>query len=216
MSLIRCITGSESFASGSASLIVTVHPTTRFPIEGSLKGKFISQAAEDANYVAMTQRKVYLPASNNGVREEGAYWDGSYNVPDSLILRVYARRRARNAFGRAVEGAGVVYLRAREDGPLQRLQLNRIDHPHSTNAPVIIEGRYDIISLRDVAAAGGYIETADLQLGKAEQVAAVLTRVDVAPARRAPAKIKVETVRDHDGEEVRVTSTRTKRATNLG
>lgn len=213
MSLIRCITGSEAFATGSASLIVTVHPTATFPIAGA-RPKFISEAAKEALYVASAQRPIYLPSSNNGVREQGCYWDGTYTVPEGMILRVLAKRRSRE--GRLIESSGVVFLRAREDASLQRLTFHRIDHHQSTNAPVIIEGRFDVLSLRDVAAAGGSITTTDMALGKSPAVQSVLTLTEVAPARRAPAKVKMETVRDHDGAAVHVASTRTKRATNLG
>lgn len=213
MSLIRCITGSESFATGSASLIVTVHGTTAFPVPGP-RPKFISEAAKEALYIASAQRPIYLPSSNNGVREQGCYWDGNYTVPDGMILRVLAKRRARS--GRVVESSGVVFLRAREDAALQRLTFNRIDHHQSTGAPVIIEGRFDVLSLRDVAAAGGAITVVDLTLGKANFVQDVLTLTEVAPARRAPAKVKIEKVTAHDGSEVIIASTRTKRATNLG
>lgn len=216
MTLIRVITGTETFSTGSAKLIVTLHPTTQFPL-GAVASNFIGECAKNGQHVSIGQRAAFLPSSNNGVLEQGNYWDGIYNVPEGLILRVFANRRERNhATHRATEGFGVVYIRARDDGPLQRLQLMRIDHHQSTNAPVIIEGRYDIISLREVAAAGGAITTKDMTMAKPENVGLVLTQADIAPARRAAAKVKVEVVRDHDGGTVNVVLIRTKRATNLG
>lgn len=216
MSIIRAITGSETFSTGSSKVIVTLHATTRFPLPPAIKSKFIGECAKNGNHVSTGQRSIYLPASNNGVREQGNFWDGTFNVPEGLILRVWANRRERSAGGRLTEDTGVVFLRSRDEGPLQRLQLNRIDHPQSTNAAVIIEGRFDIISLREVAAAGGQIDARDLAWAKPERVGAVLTKHDVAPARRAAAKVKIETVTGQDGETTNVVTSRTKRATNLG
>jgi hypothetical protein len=216
MSLIRAITGTETFSNGNAKMIVTVHPTTRFPLPPAVKSKFIGECAKNGNHVSTGQRAIYLPASNNGVREQGNFWDGTFNVPEGLVLRVYATRRERSASGRLIEQSGVIYIRARDEGALQRLQLRRIDHPQSTNAPVFIEGRFDIISLREVAAAGGQIDAKDLAQAKPERVGEVFAHEQVAPARRAAAKLKVEVVRGQDGETTNVVTTRTKRATNLG
>lgn len=213
MSLIRCITGSESLREGSAAMIVTLAPTPTFPLPEN-KGLFISEAADQGRHVSIQQRKIFLPASNNGVSEQGCYWEGNYNVPDGMILRVYARRQTRVG-SRPYREEGVLFIRVREDAALQRLQLRRIESPQSTGAPVVIEGRFDILSIREVGAAKAPLQGVDLQLGKADKVRSVLVHTEVSPARRAPARANIEVVRTHDGEEVTVVSTRTKRATIL-
>lgn len=213
MPFIRCITGSETFKEGSAALIVTLEPQTKFEVPGG-KGVFISEAAKNRQHITEQSRPSYLPASTTGVREQGSYWDGNFNVPEGAILRVYGRRKTRFGSRPFIE-EGVVFIRAREDGPLQRLQLRRIDSRQSTNAAVIVEGRFDVVSLREAGAARIPIHAQDLQLAKPDKVRAVFIREQIAPERRAPAKTKVEIVRTHDGEEVQVISTRRGRALKL-
>lgn len=213
MSLIRCITGSESFSSGSASLIVTALKTTQFAFPDD--GLFISEAVKQGRYIASTSRAIYLPASNNGVSEQGCYWDGSFMVPDGIILRIFAKRRERIG-GRAIEHSGVVFIRAREDAALNRLTLQRIDHHQSTGADVLIEGRFDILSLRDVGAAGGSIKNADLALSRRDRVSAVLTAQVIQAARTERGRVKVERMTDHEGAVTNVMTTRNKRAIDIG
>lgn len=213
MPFIRCITGSETFREGSAALIVTLEPQNGFEVPGG-KGIFISEAAKNRQHVTEQSRPSYLPASTTGVREQGCYWDGNFDVPEGAILRCYARRKIRQGSRPYIE-EGVVFIRAREDAALQRLQLRRIDSSQSTNAAVIVEGRFDVISIRDAGAARVPIHALDLQLAKADKVRAVFARTEIAPAKRAPAQVRIETVRSHDGEEVKVASTRRSRAIKL-
>lgn len=214
MSLIRCITGSESFSAGSASLIVTAVPTTDFAFPDN--GIFIGEAAKQGRYIATPNRPVYLPASNNGVTEQGCYWDGTFMVPDGVVLRVFAKRRERIAAGRATDYSGVVFIRAREDAALYRLTLQRIVHTQSTGADVLVEGRFDVLSLREAGAAGVPLTNADLTLSRNGRAQSVLRAEVLQAARRERGKVKIEKMTDHEGAVVNVMTTRSRRATNIG
>lgn len=194
-------------------MIVTLEPSRDFQLPGN-KGLFIGEAAKTRQHISEQSRPTFMSASNTGVREQGCYWDGNFDVPDGAILRVFAKRQVRMGSRPHVE-QGVVFIRARAEAALQRLQFRRIESSQSTGAAIIVEGRFDIISIRDAGAAQVPLQASDLQFAKSEKVRAVLVLEEVAPAKRAPARTKIETVRTHEGEEVRVASTRHRRALKL-
>lgn len=220
MTMLRCITGSETFREGSASLLVSLMHTPDKPLEGKRdyapgKGMFISKAAKAGLHSRELARPIYLPAANNGVSELGSFWDGNFEVEDGVILKVYARRRVQ--FGsRPMIEQGVVFIQVRAQAPLNRLILNRIPSDHSTRAPVIIEGRFDILTLREAGAAKVALTPDDLSLSKPDKVRAVMDHVEVSPAIKPKGRVKVERVIDHSGAAVTVTTTRTRRPIDLG
>lgn len=211
MTLIRTMTGSESFSTGSANLLVNLIGTRDFPVE---KPIFISEAAKAGLHIRAQNRATYLAASINGMREQGGYFDANYEVPDGCILRIFSKVRLRvgGRNGLPLERQGVVYIRPRADAAMNRLTLQRVEANNSTNAPVLIEGRFDILSLREVTAAGGTFNSADLAMSRPDAVAHVLRKEEISPARSAPVRLKTETVRNHEGETVKVASTRPRRA----
>lgn len=218
MSLIRIVTGSETFQSGSSGLLAQVVKCNGVQTPNG-KPMFISDAAKGATAgITQPTRSTFLPASRVGMSEMGNWFDGQFDVPEGVIIRLFGRRQDRSqAALRAGNGAakrGVVYIRLREGAALRRLTLNTIDDNMTSNIPVVVEGRYDILSLREAGAAGVAITTEDLQLTKPDAVRGVLVHTEVAPMRAVADKAVIETVRVGD-EAVTVTTRRKPRAVNL-
>lgn len=220
MTLLRCITGSETFDNGSASLLLSMVESQQFPMASKKgyvpgRGLFASEAAKMGFHARQTQRPVYLPAAANGVRELGCYWDSTIDIDPGVILKLYARRSLRIGSRPSVD-QGTVFIQIRDAAPLNRLTLHRISNDMSTNAPVLIEGRFDILSLRDAGAAKVAISAEDLSLSRAERVRSVLEHTEVAPALQPRGKVKIERVTDHTGQQRIVTTTRSRRPIDLG
>jgi len=217
MTTIKCVTGSESFRNGSSAMIVSCMGTRDFDFTGATgftapRGLFISEATKQGRYVTSPRRATYLPAANNGIRDHGNWWSGDYEVPEGMVLRVYARRRTT---GSRRNEEGIVFIQAREAAPLNRLRLNTFDNEHSASIPVIVEGRFDILTLREAGVLGVHLDQEALLLSKADRVLEVMSRQIVAREREARAKIRSERVTDHTGEQRVVTTSRKKRATRL-
>ena len=218
MALIRIITGSESFACGNSNMIVSVMPCRGFPLPED-KPIFIGDAAKRRLVVSTPSRPSYISASTSGIREQGQWFDGNYEVPDGAVLRVFARQQARVGGRRGIAEqpkVALIFLKARADGPLQRIQLQTINDQFSAQVPVVIEGRYDVLSIREAGALRVPITEQDMRQARPERVRELLSKTEIAPARRAPERSTRETVRTHDGEAVTVETKRTSRAINLG
>jgi hypothetical protein len=108
-----------------------------------------------------------------------------------------------------------MYIRIREDAALRRLTLNTISDNQSADVPVVIEGRFDILSLREAGQAGVAIVNEDLMLTKVDAVRGVLVHEQLAAQTQAPVRVQRETVKV-DNEDVVVQTARRPRAINLG
>ena len=215
MPLIRCITGTESFRSGSASFTVTIPAQRDFPGLPVPRGIFISEAAKQTLHVSAQSRPSFLPSSRTGLREQGNYFDGTFVVPEGMILRLNGVRRPRFQGQAMPVKHGLVLIRARDDGPLNRVTFTRIEDDLSTNTPVFVEGRFDVISIRDAVTAGVSIEADDLGNSRPAAVSSVMTKAVVQPARTGAVKVRAETITNNEGEQVRVVSKRVARPLKL-
>jgi len=211
--------GSESFGQGSSSLIVQLVPCTALQLpEG--KPVFVGDAAKRAlgGVNIPAGRPVYVPASRTGLKEQGAWFDGNYELPTGTILRVCAQRRERvgGRTGHALPPKnGTAYIRIRADAALRRLTLKTIDSEQSADVPVVIEGRFDVLSLREVGAAGVRFDQNDVLSTKADAVRGVLDHTEIASELQRQQKTVRESVETPTGERVSVDVTRRPRAINL-
>jgi len=217
MAIIRCISGSESFATGTTKFYISLAHTEQDPLPDR-KMVYLSQAAKAGLNIAESGRVNIHPASTTGLREQGNWFDNNFNVRDGLVLKLYAhserRIGGRNSNQLQVTKA-VMFIRAREDAAARRITLERIPDRLATSTAVLVEGRFDILSLRQAGALGVPLSNNDLLMSGIDRVRSVLTHEELSPARASIEKTVVERVETGDGNEVTVKSKRRSRAINL-
>jgi len=217
MSIIRCISGSETFSTGFTKLYISVVHSDDFPLQDR-KPVYLSNAAKAGLNISEAGRLQVHAASTTGLREQGNWFDNSFNVRDGVVLKIFAHKQHRIG-GRASNQLDVtkaaMFIQAREGAAARRIELSRLRDRLATTTPVIIEGRFDVLSLKQVGALGAPLSNTDLLMSGVEKVRAVLSHTELSPAKSSIQRTVVERVETGDGELTTVKTKRQSRAINL-
>lgn len=207
MALIRIMSGSETYAQGSSKLFVQVAGRDGYT--------FVSDAAKKPNSgIVLDGRPAYVPAARSGMREQGGWFDGNYNVADDTVLRLTGQRTervgGRTGFKRG-PFRGHMFIRTRAKAALRRIALITVTADQSALVHVLIEGRFDVLSVKEAGRLGAPLERADLAHSKVEAVREVFTHTVLQGEREGRTR---QIVKNVDGKTVR--SDHVPRAIDLG
>jgi hypothetical protein len=150
----------------------------------------------------------------------GTWWQSVYEVPDGLILKVFGQRTMRassyGARGGNLTQTGALLIKTRADAALRSIQCQTTGNTRATFSDVRIEGRFDVLSLRDAVQQGVIINMSYAKQFVAHQDIAALFRETLMDAEiAAPAQAATVTVRNDEGNEVQITTRKRRRAINF-
>lgn len=218
MTLITAMSGSEKLSDGTSRLMIRVIPCRSFPAAPGLpEGCFLSEAVNAVSTVNAISRANRYPASQSGLPDQGYWYRGDYDIQDGQIIKLIGMRRAKSfgSVNRIEEHKAVLFIHIRAQGPLNRITLNTVNCIQSINVPVTVEGRFDILSLRQVGMSGGTIMSSDMADARPQYVDKVFTKTIIQPAIRATDAAQRVAVSTGGENSVIVASTRVRRAINM-
>lgn len=219
---LRAVTGTESLEHGTSGLTLQVCKGPKFTVWRYRQViEFISNITKTAipsEPVYALGRPTVLSAASSSVQEQGRWFDQTFHVLEGVVLRISARKQVRvgGRGGRnAAQESAVMFISPRADAALRRIEFMTIDDPTSNRIPVVIEGRFDVLSLRQAASLGATITPQDITLGTPEKVQSLLMMHVQSPEKSTPPKKVTTKVKTTDGDEVTVATTRRRRATRI-
>ncbi|KRW94259.1 hypothetical protein [Paracoccus sp. MKU1] len=218
--LIQVTTGSESFKTGASKYHVFVVPSTRYNLPDR-KEQHIG-IVQRLNLPSIPVRQVSAersPAAAGSMVDLGSWTKTTFEVPDGLILKVWGQRTLSGAAigaDRGVTGIGAMLIQTRASAALRRITCLRVPDRQASVTTVTLEGRFDVLTLRDAAEQGAALpmdRIGQFTSPAARQIFAV-HQIDGELSARPVAT--VETVKGERGEAVQVQTVKMRRAIDLG
>lgn len=211
--LISAVCGSENFPNGSCKYHLFFVPTR----QRMGKEAHISQLAKGLNPdVPVSQTQVRKFAAMTGYPETLGYWIQSmYDVPEGVVLKVFGTKRETVQRQQLPARTAAIYIQLRSSAPLQRISGATLRDPKGQLQSATFEGRFDILTLREMAALGIGVNTMTMnQIAPgAVQRLFEITTLDRALQERTVVKQTI--IRNAEGETVSVAKATTRRAVKL-
>lgn len=127
--------------------------------------------------------------ARNGIAAEvgGRWHKQGYDFNEGTIIKIWVRRKGNL---RSAPEIGAVYLRMRENGPLQRLRIPLLGQTDSVLGDATYEGRFDLLTLKEVAKAG-IIINADYAYQASRVQASKVIFAEILEQEREPVRVEV-------------------------
>ena len=213
--LIQTTTGKETFDTGTSQYYVFVCPTRRVKIDKEIH-LGMAHNIPNANISRMNHTR--YPAVQGSRVDMGSWTIATHDVPDGTILKVWGQKTmSGRAYGsnQGTRYIGAILIQMRTGAPLHRITCQQVGHPKSSLNSVTVEGRFDIISLKDAAKAGAQLPMTFIQqfMNPRNDQLFLLEVLDQATAARRQSVTEV--VKGDHGESIEIEVARTKRALDL-
>lgn len=190
MALMRIMSGSETFPQGSASLSVQV--------AGRGGYTFVSEAAKkDNSGVVLDGRPAYIPAARSGLREQGGWFDANYDIAEGTVLRLMGKRTERLGGRNGIKRGpfrGHMFIAARANAALRRLQFITLTADQSALVNVMVEGRFDVLSIREAGRMKAPLQPEDLRHSKVADVQELFNHTILSGHREGKKRVEIKTV----------------------
>lgn len=221
--LISAVTGRETFPSGSCQFQVFALASSRFALQQDTPLGILAGSAQPAIPVTSTGYQRH-PAAAGSMVDMGSWHQAIYNVPSGLILKVFGQRSmALQNYGVGRGGPaqatyGALLIQTRDDAALQRITCVTTGDPKASFRSVVIEGRFDFLSLRDAFDAGaltGLSMKLAGQFTNAGNLNRLFQRQRLEREIASKAVVRTTKVQGDDGKMVEVRSAKRPRALDL-
>lgn len=204
--LIETLTGNQNFPGKLAKVYAFVVPSRRFPAPGEVP---LFTAAKEATFGVRKHSGGGRILACEGMSDAAGFFNQTtYEVPEGLILKVFATKKTPVSDGTRV---GAVFIQTRADAALQRIEVVLNDHPGATITRAHIEGRFDVVSLEDAEKAGVRVLPMNRRTFFAESVKGLISRKVIAPETKAKPVVSTNVIQNSAGEEVEVQTRASKR-----
>lgn len=217
--LISLFTGSETFPSGACKLHVLGIPTQSYPRGG--KGPIhIGLAAKDNNpsFPVRQTAAQKLPAAAGSSVTLGTWWRSTYDVPEGMLLEVFGSINASgSSFGSSTgrTTAGAVLIQMRAHAALRRITFNRQPDRMASVQSLTVEGRFDIVQLRDLAEHRPQVTSTDIMHLSANAVRTLFSSTVIDAEVTSRPELVRERIKTPEGNSVEIVKTQHRRALDL-
>lgn len=140
---ITITSGSEIHNDQSAKVVCYWVPSTSEHKRSSKKEGFVSAAARISNSgVVKVGANTAIPAVNGHNKDCGMWITSDYEIEDMTILKFYV---CVNKGWGEVEQKANIYLRVRENAPLNKIDIGLLGTSNSNLQKLEVTGRFDIV-----------------------------------------------------------------------
>lgn len=211
--LIQATTGAQNFPTGSTKLHVFFVPT-RLRMGQELH---IGQMAKGMNPdVPVTSANVQrFPAMNGAPETLGTWTQAQYNIPEGVVLKVFGSKRISTQGQALPTRTACIYVQVRSGAPLTSIGFNLIEHDRSPVSRAEMQGRFDILTMAELAQLGVTMR-ADI-MGQISDVAVnrIFNLSILERQTQARHEVKTSTLKNSEGETVAIQRSVVRRAVKL-
>lgn len=211
--LLSAFTGDQNFPTGSSKLHLFFVPT-RNHMGQELHVGIMAKGANPN--VPITSSNVRRFAAMNGAPETLGRWtQANYEIPDGVVLKLFASKRASMQGQRLTQHMAVIYVQARSQGAMNSIGFNLIPHERSPINRAEMQGRFDILSVRELAQMGVSLNPSTLVQMDDAHVNRLFSITTLERQLQSRPAVRTTTMRNSEGETIAIQKTVTKRAVKL-
>lgn len=211
--LMQITTGEENFPTGTSKCHAFFVPTR------ARMGKemHIGQMAKGVNPdVPMPSTNVRWFNAMPGYPEGLGRWcQANYDVPEGVVLKIFGTKRQKVQNQNLPTISATIYLQMRSGAAFQRLAFQTLGDAKGSLREAMIEGRFDILTPREVGALGISMDMNTMALMADSKVNRLFHQTVLDRATEAKTTVKQTQVKNSDGVVVNVPKVTKKRAVNL-
>lgn len=191
---LRTITGKENMLNQSFQAEVYLLPSQ--DLELPLWSASRTTALGDITMLGIGNRS---PSLFNVAEAIGGSWrSNQYEIGDGHIMKLVIRKKV--GFGGVVKTMAM-YFRTRSEAAMRRISVNTLRAPgQSTRNEIEVVGRFDIISLQDVLAAGRTVNRNTHYQSMPTNVQGVFTVTELEPEVKPRVVVETKVVHTQTGE----------------
>lgn len=211
--LMQITTGEENFPTGGSKCHVFFVPTR----QRMGREAHIGQMARGFNPdvpVAQTNQRWF--AAMTGYPETLGRWcTANYDVPEGVVLKVFGSKRQMVGRQALPVRTGVVYLQLRSGAAFQRIAFQTLQDSKGALREAMIEGRFDILTPRELGQMGVSMSTQVLSQMSEDAVNRLFNITVLSGATEAKVQVRQSQIKNADGEVVAVQRAVRRRAVDL-
>lgn len=194
--IITALTGQENFPNGQCKVYLFVSPSTQFPGQEKNIGVVARSTDPSVRLVGYPE----LISAAPGYREDMGKWTrGTYDISENMVLKLFANRTVNGRRAMANQ-----YLLMREGAALRRISINTTQWERGQFQSVTVEGRFDLITLREATALGVRTPPEYAHYFARTNVDQVMEIIELSPERQPRRRDEQRTVVNSAGEPVQV------------
>lgn len=212
--------GNENFPTGVCKYHPFFIPTRAFAGQEMHLMEYARSphAAENAPMRVLNQQRV--PALS-GFREETGFWStASVDLPEGMVLKLFGMKQPKGNGRFYPKTMAYLYVQIRANAALRRVVASTLGSSGLSLQPArsflnYIEGRFDILSVRDLAGLGVSVLPNTMRMMSAQNVQALFTDQVLQPELQGRTVVRQTSVVNSSGSRVAVQKVKTTRRVRL-
>jgi len=207
--LISATTGQENFPEATSKFHVFFVPTRERMGKEVPLGMMAKGANPDVPVTISGAQ--YIPAMTNYPETLGKWTNARYDVPEGVVLKIFAHRK-----GRMVPtDTAAIYIQLRSGAALRRLSCDTLRHAKGARDAVHYEGRFDVLTLQQMAQLGISLNPQMMGLLDPRKQAAMFRETVLDRETAGRVSVRTRQVKNSEGKTVAVSRPTTARAVRL-
>lgn len=211
--LLQAHTGSQNFPDGSSKLHLFFVPTRRHAGQEQHIGFLAKGANPDVRVTATNIMR--MPAQNGAPTTLGEWTSANYDVPEGVVLKLFGMKRVLHRGQHINTIMASMFICMRSGAALNSIDFALVDNPRSPIQRATIQGRFDILDIRQAAQLGISISPQTMNQLAPNTVARLFTVRELERQIVAKQEAQVRTIRNSEGQSVAVSKAVVRRAVKL-